>query len=59
MAGPTGVGGLRYLSPFHYYDGGEPLRHGFQWAHLAALAGATALLLAIAARAFNRRDPTS
>ncbi|MFU8852285.1 ABC transporter permease [Micromonospora sp. SL1-18] len=59
MAGPIGVDGLRYLSPFHYYDGGEPLRHGFQWAHLAILAGATALLLAVGVRAFNRRDLTS
>lgn len=59
MAGPIGVDALRYLSPFHYYDSGEPLRHGFQWAHLAALAGVTALLLAVATRAFNRRDLTS
>ncbi|MFD2763574.1 ABC transporter permease subunit [Micromonospora eburnea] len=59
MAGPVGVDGLRYLSPFYYYDGGEPLRYGFQWTHLAVLVGLTALLVAVATRAFDRRDLTS
>ncbi|MFJ8579305.1 ABC transporter permease subunit [Micromonospora sp. NPDC093277] len=59
MAGLVGVDGLRHLSLFQYYDGGEPLRHGFQWGHLAALVGVTALLLAAAVRAFDRRDLTS
>ncbi|WFE37368.1 ABC transporter permease subunit [Micromonospora sp. WMMD998] len=50
---------LRYASPFHYYIGGEPLRHGFQWADLSILTATTAVLLTIAVLAFNRRDLTT
>ncbi|WP_019810373.1 ABC transporter permease subunit [Saccharomonospora halophila] len=47
---------LRRLSPFYYYLGGEPLRYGFQWTHLAVLALACCLVTAVALRWFDARD---
>lgn len=31
LAGVINADWLKYLSPFHYYIGGEPLRNGIQW----------------------------
>ena len=45
-----------YLSPFHYYIGGEPLKHGFQWADAGILAAAAAVLTAAGTYRFNHRD---
>ena len=56
FAGQLGINGAKYLSPFHYYIGGEPLRHGMQWADAAVLLAAAVLLVAAGALWFNRRD---
>lgn len=50
------VAGLQRLSPFYYYARGEPLRNGLQAGDAAVLVAATAVFLAVAALAFNRRD---
>lgn len=47
---------LRWLSPFHHYLGGDPLRTGFDVVGLLALAGITVVFVAIAVVAFQRRD---
>jgi ABC-2 type transport system permease protein len=56
--GPTieGLHWLRDISPFHFYQGGLPLRNGIQLADLAVLAGASALLVIAGGLAFDRRD---
>lgn len=50
------INSLRWLSPFHYYLGGDPLRTGFDAGHLLVLGGITAVLAAVAIFAFGRRD---
>ena len=47
---------LKYLSPFYYYEGHDPLGHGVDVGDLAVLALFTAALTAVAAAAFERRD---
>jgi beta-exotoxin I transport system permease protein len=47
---------LQYLTLFHYYEGGEPLRNGVDAGHLVVLAAVTAVLLAVAAAGFRDRD---
>ncbi|GIF75985.1 ABC transporter permease subunit [Asanoa siamensis] len=59
FASQIGADGLRYISPFHYYIGNEPLRNGFQWADLGILTAAVGVLVLIATAAFRRRDLTS
>ncbi|MFB8774647.1 ABC transporter permease subunit [Streptomyces broussonetiae] len=59
MAEPVGADWLAYLSPFHYYIGGEPLRNGFQWTDYGVLVVLTAVCLAVGASRFNRRDINS
>ncbi|MBO4206068.1 ABC transporter permease subunit [Micromonospora echinofusca] len=59
FATQIGADPLRYLSPFHYYIGNEPLRNGFQWVDLGILAAAVGVLVLAATVAFNRRDLTS
>ena len=44
------------LSPFYYYDAGEPLRNGVRLGNAGVLLGACLVLLAAGAAAFNRRD---
>lgn len=56
FATQIGAAGVRYLSPFHYYIGDEPLRNGFQWADLGVLLAAIVVLGLAATFAFNRRD---
>ncbi|MEH0824363.1 MULTISPECIES: ABC transporter permease subunit [unclassified Micromonospora] len=56
FAPQIGADWLRYLTPFHYYIGGEPLRHGLQVADAALLAAATIALIAAGAWRLNRRD---
>jgi ABC-2 type transport system permease protein len=46
----------RWISPFHYYLGADPLHHGFHIGYLLVLAAASAVLVAIAVVAFDRRD---
>ncbi|SFQ17541.1 ABC-2 type transport system permease protein [Amycolatopsis arida] len=56
FAGQLGVDWLRYLSPLHYYIGGEPLRHGVQWADAGVLALLAAALVAAGTWTFTTRD---
>ncbi|WP_328396007.1 ABC transporter permease subunit [Nocardia sp. NBC_00416] len=56
LAGVIGAEWLEYLSPFHYYIGGEPLRHGMQWADAGVLVVATAVCVAAGLLRFSRRD---
>ncbi|MCI4040941.1 MULTISPECIES: ABC transporter permease subunit [unclassified Streptomyces] len=58
FAGQVGAGWLAYLSPFHYYIGGEPLNHGFQWADGTVLAAMTSAVITIGVVRFNHRDLT-
>ena len=51
-----GVRPLRWLSPFHYYLGGDPLHNGFQVGYLLVLVGIVVVLVAVAAVTFERRD---
>lgn len=45
FADRLGADWAAYLSPFHYYIGGEPLKHGIQWADSPkAIAEVTSLL---------------
>jgi ABC-2 type transport system permease protein len=48
--------GLKRLSPFYYFIGGDPLRTGFDLGHLAVLAVIPLVLLGVALVALNRRD---
>ena len=56
FAPQIGAGWLRYLTPFHYYIDGEPLKNGFQFADAGVLAAATAVLIAAGTWRFGRRD---
>ena len=56
FAPQIGVDWLAYLSPFQYYIGGEPLKHGFQWLDAAVLGIVTAVLVTLGAVLFGRRD---
>ncbi|MBV8258582.1 MAG: ABC transporter permease, partial [Actinobacteria bacterium] len=47
---------LRYLSPFYYYAGNDPLSNGVDSGHLLVLGAVSLLLTAVAAVAFERRD---
>jgi ABC-2 type transport system permease protein len=51
-----GLTWLKYLSPFYYYAGHDPLGRGVDLGDLAVLGGAAILLTAVAAIAFERRD---
>lgn len=52
----AGLGWLKYVSPFHYYAGDDPIGHGVDLGSLAVLAGAAIVLTAVAAVQFGRRD---
>ncbi|MET9972574.1 hypothetical protein ABZZ80_43580 [Streptomyces sp. NPDC006356] len=56
FAGQLGAEWLAYLSPFHYYIGGQPLKHVIQWADAGILAAASVALLPAGTYRFNRRD---
>ena len=47
---------LQKLSPFYYYSGHAPLRHGLQIGDATVLLAATAVFVAVSISAFNRRD---
>ncbi len=51
-----GLDPLKYLSPFYYYIGADPLSNGISIAHGLVLLGLTAALLLTAAYTFDRRD---
>ncbi|MGP4023924.1 ABC transporter permease subunit [Actinomadura sp. 3N407] len=56
FASQLGADRLRYLSPFHYYIGGEPLRNGFQPGHALVLLAVSAALITVGTWRLNRRD---
>ncbi|WP_405149193.1 hypothetical protein OG589_13730 [Sphaerisporangium sp. NBC_01403] len=58
-AARLGAEGLRYLSSFHYYIGGEPLKNGMRWADAGAMLGISAVLITAGLIWFNRRDINS
>jgi ABC-2 type transport system permease protein len=47
---------LRLFSPFHYYNGADPLRNGPDPDHLILLALVAGILLLLSVAAFERRD---
>lgn len=51
-----GLSWLKYLSPFYYYEGNDPIGNGVDVGHLVVLAGATIALTAFASVALGRRD---
>jgi ABC-2 type transport system permease protein len=52
----TGLDWLKYLSPFYYYAGHDPLTKGIDWAGLIVLALATIACTAAAVIGIRRRD---
>ena len=44
------------LSPFNWYLGGEPLKHGVPWGYAGLLLGLAVLLVAAGTWRYNRRD---
>lgn len=57
-AGVEEVRWMRYGSPYYYFGRGLPLVEGIDWAHAGVLLGLAALFVALALRAFERRDVT-
>jgi ABC-2 type transport system permease protein len=51
-----GLNSIRWISPFKYYMGNDPLRNGIDPGDAAVLIGATALFLIVSLIAFDRRD---
>jgi ABC-2 type transport system permease protein len=51
-----GIEWLKYLTPFYYYSGHDPLTHGLDLGHLLVLALLSAALIAVGAVAMSRRD---
>jgi len=47
---------LRYLSPFHYYAGHDPLGRGAGLGDLSVLCASALVLTAVAVAAFRWRD---
>lgn len=47
---------LKWLSPFHYFIGTDPLRTGWHPAHLAVLAAIAVVTAVAGIRVFDRRD---
>lgn len=56
LAGVIGADWLKYLSPFHYYIGAEPLRNGMPWADAAVLVVVALVLVTTGFLRFQRRD---
>ncbi|HVN51604.1 MAG TPA: ABC transporter permease subunit [Acidimicrobiales bacterium] len=52
----SGIRRFRPASPFWWYSGHDPLRHGLEPLHVALLVGVTLVLFALALVAFERRD---
>ncbi len=50
------IAGLQKLSPFYYYIGGDPLTNGLNLAHGGVLIALTAVAVAVALVAFERRN---
>ncbi|MFM9582563.1 ABC transporter permease subunit [Streptomyces caniscabiei] len=56
FAAQIGADQLAYLSPFHHYIGGQPLRNGFQWADMGILAATANALVSLGAWRLAGRD---
>ncbi|WP_227984416.1 ABC transporter permease subunit [Nocardia spumae] len=56
FAAQIGDGWAAYLSPFHYYIEGQPLRNGFGWTGIGVLAATSIVLVSAGAYRFNSRD---
>lgn len=56
MLGLANLDQWAQLSPWYYYSGGDPISVGINYAHLAVLAGLTAIALVVAYRSFATRD---
>jgi ABC-2 type transport system permease protein len=52
----AGLDWLKYLSPFYYYSGNDPLTNGIDWTGLIVLGLATVGFTAIGVAGFRRRD---
>jgi ABC-2 type transport system permease protein len=52
----SGTAWLKYLSPFYYYAGHDPLRRGIDAVDLVVLGALALVLTAIGTAAFERRD---
>lgn len=46
----------RWVSPFHYYLGSDPLHNGFDLGYLLVLAGGSVVFVVVAFVTFDRRD---
>jgi ABC-2 type transport system permease protein len=51
-----GIAWLKYLSPFYYYAGHDPLTRGIDVIDLVVLGGVALMLTALAMEGFERRD---
>jgi len=51
-----GAGWLKYLSPFYYYAGSDPIGSGLDLGHLAILAAVSLALTVVALVGISRRD---
>ncbi|HXD64786.1 MAG TPA: ABC transporter permease subunit [Solirubrobacteraceae bacterium] len=51
-----GIAWLKYLSPFYYYAGHDPLTRGIDVIDLVVLGGVALILTALGMEAFERRD---
>ncbi|MFF8940624.1 hypothetical protein ACF08O_39225 [Streptomyces paradoxus] len=56
FAAQIGADRLTSLSSFHHYIGGQPLRHGFQWADIGILTATASALVALGTWRFAHRD---
>ena len=54
-----GLNTIRWISPFKYYMGNDPLRNGIDLGDAAVLIGITAVLVVVSVVAFERRDLAS
>jgi ABC-2 type transport system permease protein len=54
-----GLNTIRWISPFKYYMGNDPLRNGLDLGDAAVLIAVTAVLVVVSVVAFNRRDLAS
>ena len=52
----AGLDGWAQVSPWHYYNGSDPLTNGLDPAHLAVLGGVALLAAAVSWVTFKRRD---
>jgi ABC-2 type transport system permease protein len=52
----NGLDWIKYLSPFYYYAGHDPLSNGLHWAGLVVLALATAVFTVVAVQGLRHRD---